>query len=118
MTTTLKKRVDLTRAHWVLDSGAVGVGEHFDNGGLLLVSAHYGKSTTDYFKIVIVSSDHMPQLVSDLTWAYAKVFGYALREVAGYWQLAIDGGGIDKADEIARTLAQYYGLERVRYQRI
>jgi hypothetical protein len=119
----LIKREDLARAHYLLDTAntsdtaGAGVREHLSAGGLLLVSAHYGKSITDYYRLAIVTLEglEIEQRISHLTWAYSQVFGYSLREIAGRDYLAVSGGGFDKADELARTLAQYYGLERVRF---
>jgi len=109
----LMKREDLQRAHYLLDTAVIGIREHLSAGGLLLVSAHYGKSITDYYRLAIVSSDHMPQRIHHLTWAFSQVFGYRLREIAGRDYLAVSGGGFSKADELADTLARYYGLERI-----
>jgi hypothetical protein len=113
----LIKREDLARAHYLLDTAETGVREHLSAGGLLLVSAHYGKSITDYYRLAIVTLDglRIEQRISHLTWAYSQVFGYSLREIAGRDYLAVSGGGFSKPDELADTLARYYGLDRVQY---
>jgi hypothetical protein len=116
MTTALIKREDLQRAHYLLDTADTGVREHLSSGGLLLVSAHYGKSITDYYRLAIVTVDglRIEQRVTHLTWAFSQVFGYRLRDIAGLQYLAVSGGGYSKPDELADTLARYYGLERIR----
>ena len=113
MTTTTKaeRAADLERATWILDNMA----EHFRAGGLLLVSADYGTGATDYFRTSAVEYSHA-QTITHLTWAMAKVFDYSLRDKHGYWHLAMGGGGYSKPDQLARDLAGYYGLERIRYE--
>lgn len=113
MTTKAAERAaDLERAAWILNN----VAEHFRDGGLLLVSAEYGRGVTDYFRASIATGYNGAQTISHLTWAMAKVFGYSLRDRHGYWHLAISGGGYSKPDAMARDLAANYGLERVRYE--
>jgi hypothetical protein len=117
MTTATERAQDLEHALYVLNN----CGEHFRNGGLLLVSAEYGTGETDYFRVSTVTDytnhrDETSQGVSHLTWAVAIAFRYRLRDKNGRWHLAISGGGYSKPDEIARDLAEYYGLERLRYE--
>ena len=119
MTTKAAERAaDIERATWTLDK----LREHFTGGGLLLVSATYGTGATDYFRATAVTAYEMntiytgSQTTWNLTWAMSKVFGYSLRDRNGYWHLALAGGGYSKPDELAQTLADYYGLDRVRYE--
>jgi hypothetical protein len=113
MTTKAAERaVDLERAKAILDSMAT----HFHYNGLLLVSANYGTGTTDYFRVSAVDTLRTNQMLSNLTWAMSKVFGYSLRDRNGRMYLALNGGNYSKPDELARTLADYYGLDRVRYE--
>jgi hypothetical protein len=115
MTTKAAERAaDIERATQILDNMA----EHFRAGGLLLVSATYGSGATDYFRTTAITEWNDAQGVLHLTWAMAKVFGYSLRDRKGYWYLAISGYGWYKPDQLARDLAGYYGLERVRYETI
>ena len=118
-TTAAERAADIERGKWILDE----LREHFRDDGLLLVSANYGTGITDYFKVTTIQSNPIMksgQSVWHLTWAMSKVFGYSLRVQRdyGYWELAIKGGGYSKPDELARSLAGYYGLERVRYELI
>lgn len=115
MTTTkaAERAADLERATWILDNTA----EHFRAGGLLLVSANYGTGATDYFRTSATAVTNTgAQVILHLTWAMAKVFDYSLRDKHGYWHLAMGGGGYSKPDQLARDLAGYYGLERIRYE--
>lgn len=117
MTTKTERAADLERATWILNNTA----EHFRAGGLLLVSADYGSGATDYFKLSVAELGaywNGAQTISHLTWAVAKVFDYSLRDRHGYWHLAIYGGGYSKPDQLARALAGYYGLDRIRYELI
>jgi hypothetical protein len=85
---------------------------------LLLINAEFGKGQTDYYRALLTYTNKDEKTdYAHLTWAISKVFGYTLKDRNGFWCLAIGGGGYSKADEIARSLAQYYGIERVRYER-
>lgn len=85
---------------------------------LLIISADWGKSSTDYFRVAVPSVDTYSKqgYLSHLTWAFAIHFGYRLREKNGRNYFAINGGNFSKPDEIARTLASFYGVERIRYE--
>jgi hypothetical protein len=113
--TTAEKREDEQRARDILET----VREEITSGNaLLLISAELGKGETDYLRALLTYSNKDGRTdYAHLTWAVAKLFGYSLRERAGYWFIAMGGGGYSKPDEIARTLASYYGIERVRYER-
>jgi hypothetical protein len=113
--TKAEKQQDLEHALGILES----VREDLTApSGLLLISAEWGKSATDYFRVSTPSLDKYSgrTYLSHLTWAIAKVVGYRLRDKNGYWSLAIYGGGYSKSDEIARNLAIYYGVERIAYE--
>jgi hypothetical protein len=98
--------------------------EHFkeaftQNGAMLLISADYGKGTTDYFRVTVAYTN--PQGViqtAHLTWAIAKAMGYSLRNRNGAHYLAINGGGFSKSFEIASSLATLYGVDSIRYELI
>lgn len=116
MTMTVKeKREDQKIALDILER----VREETTSGNaLLLISAELGKGETDYLRALLTYTNKDGRTDSaHLTWALAKVFGYSLRERAGYWFIAMGGGGYSKPDQIARDLANYYGVERVRYER-
>ncbi len=85
---------------------------------LLIISADWGKGVTDYFRIAVPSVDSYSKqgYLSHLTWSFATYFGYRLRDKNGYTHFAITGGNFSKPDEIARTLASFYGVERIRYE--
>lgn len=85
---------------------------------VLLISQELGRGSTDYLRVSIVYKGRDGKLAnSHLTWAIAKAFGYSLRDRSGSWYLAINGGNYSKPDEVARDLAKFYGVERVRYER-
>jgi hypothetical protein len=113
--TATEKRADKQTATWTLES----VREQVTSGNaLLLINAELGKGETDYFRALLTYTNKDGKTdYAHLTWAISKIFGYTLRDRNGFWCLAIGGGGYSKADEIARSLAQYYGIERVRYER-
>lgn len=108
-TTKEDQLADLESAQWILDRQR----EHFEAGGLLLVSTDYGTGLTDYLKVSAVITENGRQIALSLTWAMAKVFGYRLRDRNGYWHLAVSGYGYSKEDQLARELANYYGLARI-----
>lgn len=112
MATKLEKQQDQKLAKDILDQHA----NKLENG-LVLISQELGKGMTDYLRVQIVYPDNNGKIItSHLTWAMAKLFGYSLRDRSGYWALAISGGGYSKADELARSLAFFYGVDRVRYE--
>ncbi len=85
--------------------------------GLLIISADYGKGMTDYFRVAVQTKTSGVGYLSHLTWALGKIVnGYTLKDKSGKWFLAISGGNFSKPDDIARTLANFYGVERIRYE--
>jgi len=113
--TKAEKQQDLEHALGILES----VREDLTApSGLLLISAEWGKSATDYFRVSTPTINRWSghAYLSHLTWAIAKVVGYRLRDKNGYWSLAIYGGGYSKPDQIARDLATFYGVERIAYE--
>ena len=112
--TTAEKREDQQRARDILEQ----VRKEITSGNaLLLISPELGKGETDYLRALLVYTMEDGRTASyHLTWSIAKLFGYSLRDRAGYWFIAMGGGGYSKPDEIARTLASYYGIDRVRYE--
>lgn len=113
--TTAEKREDEQRAREILET----VREEITSGNaLLLISAELGKGETDYLRALLTYTNKDGRTdYAHLTWAVAKLFEYSLRDRAGYWYIAMGGGGYSKPDEIARALANFYGIERVRYER-
>lgn len=85
-------------------------------GALLLISQELGKGVTDYYRVTLAYRREYQINQAHLTWAIGKALGFSLRDRQGYWYLAISGGGFSKPDEIARSLASFYGVERVRYE--
>jgi len=115
MPTATEKKQDLKLA---LDTLEAHREEITSGNALLLISSELGKGATDYFRALLTYQNKNGQTdYAHLTWAIAKAFNYTLKDRAGYWFLAIGGGGYSKSDEIARSLANYYGIERVRYER-
>jgi hypothetical protein len=107
---------DLEHAKSILETirKSVETGE-----GVFLISADYGKGETDFFKVSFVSVWDLGRVeVSHITWALSKVAGYRLRDRSGFWHVAIGGGNFSKFDEIADTLARFYGVARVRWERV
>lgn len=114
--TSFEKTQDRITALASLESlrGSVEKGE-----GVLLISADFGKGETDFFKLSFVSNDaHGRVYVSHITWALAKVAGYRLADRKGSWFIGIGGGNFSKFDEIADTLARFYGVASVRWERV
>lgn len=114
MTTKAETLKDLEHARAILD----GAREHLGSGGLLLFEIDYGTGLTDYLRAVTIQNGYNRQLVTHLTWAMAKVFGYSLRYKAGNRHLAISGYGYSKQDQLSRELANYYGLDRILHDTI
>lgn len=114
--TQTEKMVDLSRARDILN----GYAEDIKTAkGLVLISTDYGKGVTDYLRVTVAGVDSSGKVqTAHLTWAISKALGYTLKDRNGYWFLAIGGGGYSKADEIARDLARFYGIDRVRYEQI
>jgi hypothetical protein len=113
--TAAEKREDRQTALDILES----VREQITNGhALLLINAELGKGTTDYFRALLTYTNKDGRTdYAHLTWAISKVFGYTLKDKNGFWCLAIGGGGFSKSDQIARSLANHYQIDRVRYER-
>jgi hypothetical protein len=113
--TAAEKRQDRTIALDILES----VREEITSGNaLLLINAELGKGSTDYFRALLTYTNKDGRTDSaHLTWAISKLFGYTLKDRNGFWCLAIGGGGFSKSDEIARSLANHYQIDRVRYER-
>lgn len=112
--TAAEKREDIARAREILDNYAPQI---IDTSGLVIISQEIGKGLTDYLRVSLVSQDSENRArLSHLTWAIAKVFGYTLRDRSGYWFIAMGGGNYSKPDAIARDLANYYKIDRVRYE--
>ena len=115
MNTATEKKQDTARALEILESYRA---EITSGNGLILMSAEYGKGATDYFRVLLAYTNKDGRTdYAHLTWAIAQIFRYSLRDRGGYWFLALGGGGYSKTDAIADSLAQYYGIERVRYER-
>jgi hypothetical protein len=112
-----QKLANLERAHETLDRQR----EHFRTGGLLLVSTDYGSGLNDYLKLSTVITDNAftgRQIALSLTWALSTALGYSLRQRNGQAHLAINGYGFNKADQVARELANYYDLARILHDEI
>jgi hypothetical protein len=83
---------------------------------LFLVSMELGKGHTDYLRVMATYKGENGPRMSHLTWQVGKAFDYSLRDRKGRWYLALDGGNFDKPDEIARCLAYFYNVERLKYE--
>lgn len=114
MNTKAETAAQLETAHLILDR----LRDHFRDGGILFVSQELGTGQTDYLKVFAVIPGPGMQIVSNLTWAIAQVFGYKLRDRSGYWHLAINGGNFSKPGEVARLLQNYYGLSDLNHATI
>jgi hypothetical protein len=91
--------------------------QHIQNDtALVLISREIGKGLTDYLKISIAYQENGRVFVSDVTWAYAKVFGYSLRDRHGRYFVAMGGHGYDKAHHVTLGLATFYGVEKVSHE--
>lgn len=114
MTTATEKKQDKARAHELLSYFV----DHVQNGkSLLMITQENGKGITDYLRVQLVFINEDGTLNNaHLTWAMGKAFGYSLRDRNGYHYLAISGGGYSKANELARNLATFYGVDRIRYE--
>lgn len=112
--TATEKKQDKERALAILE----GVRDDITSGkALVQISTEYGKGTTDYLRASVFYPNQQGEVVqSHLTWAIAKHLGYSLRDRAGRWFLAINGGGYSKSYEIALSLARFYGTEKIRYE--
>lgn len=85
---------------------------------LVMFSFEAGKGLTDYLRVSLLFNNKENKiLLANLTWAIGCALGYSLRDRSGYWFLAIRGYGFSKTDEVARALANYYGIDRIRYER-
>jgi hypothetical protein len=115
MTTTTKAQTEQAKALKILDNLRDTLSA---KNAFLIISQQLGKGETDYFRIATPSTDNYSGFgyLSDLTWFIGKAFGYRLTEKGGRWLLAVNGGGFSKPDELARTLANFYSIERVRYE--
>lgn len=112
--TATEKKADKAHALDILENLR---GQIVDKTALVSISTEYGKGTTDYLRISVFHNDSNNQITqSHLTWAISKAFGYSLRDRAGRWFLAINGGGYSKSYEIALSLANFYGIEKIRYE--
>jgi hypothetical protein len=112
--TATDKKQDKAHALAILEAHK----EVIANGkALVQISTEYGKGTTDYLRVAIFYPNKEGEVIqSHLTWAIAKEMGYSLRDRAGRWYLALNGGGYSKAYEIALSLARFYGVEKIRFE--
>lgn len=114
MATKLETELDIQRSKEILDYYAPQIQ---DGSALLLISQDVGKGLTDYLRVQLAYTDTDGKTqTAHFTWAVSKLFGYSLRDRNGYYYLAISGYGYSKADEIARSIARFYGVDRVRYE--
>lgn len=119
MATATEKRLDRERALATLEEYR----QEVESGNaLFLISTEYGKGETDFLRVQIVyteddkEKDKSKTEISHLTWHTAKAFGYRLRDRnGGRWYIAMGGGGYSKSYEIALALADFYGVEQIRY---
>jgi hypothetical protein len=113
--TAAEKRENKKTALDILESVRA---EITSGNALLLINAELGKGQTDYFRALLTYQNKDGKTdYAHLTWAISKVFGYTLKDRNGFWCLAIGGGNYSKSDAIANDLAQYYRMDRVRYER-
>lgn len=113
MTTATEKKQDLEIAKDALERYRYDI---TNLGALLIISEEFGKGTTDYFRVTIAAETARGIELGHLTWSIGKALGYSLRDRSGRWYLALNGYGYSKADEIARSLADYYRIDRIRYE--
>ncbi len=112
--TAAEKREDLKIA---LDALERYREEITSQNALVMISGDYRRTETDYFRVSLAFTNKGGRTdLAHLTWHIAKAFGYSLRDRGGYWFIAMGGGGYSKPDEIARSLARFYGIDRVRYE--
>jgi hypothetical protein len=113
MTTKTEKAQDLEMALDILRNHATDITQ---GGALVLISQELGKGTTDYYRVTLAYRREHQINQAHLTWAIGKALGFSLRDRNARWYLAINGGNFSKPDEIARALASFYNVERVRYE--
>lgn len=114
MTLTKTEKVqEREMALYILKNHASDITE---GGALLLISQELGKGVTDYYRVTLAYRREHQINQAHLTWAIGKALGFSLRDRNSQWYLAIHGGNFSKPDEIARALASFYGVERVRYE--
>jgi hypothetical protein len=113
MTTKTEKAQDLKMALDILRNHKNDITQ---GGALVLISQELGKGMTDYYRVSLAYKRENQINQAHLTWAIANALGYSLRDRNTQWYLAINGGNFSKPDEIARALASFYGVERVRYE--
>lgn len=112
--TKAEKKADQERARELLNYYAPQIQ---DKTALLIISQEIGKGLTDYLRVALAYTDTNGNTqTAHLTWAIAQIFEYSLRDRNGRHYLAISGYGYSKADEIARSLAFLYGVDRIRYE--
>ena len=112
--TATEKKADKAHALAILETYR----EDITSGkALVSIATEYGKGTTDYLRVIVFYPNKQGEVVqSHLTWAIAKGLDWGLRDRAGKWYLALNGGGYSKSYEIARHLASFYGIEKIRYE--
>ena len=114
MATKLERNKDAYLSRETLENYA---DEIKSGNALLLIHQDFGKGLTDYLRITLAYSDSDGYVKTGyLTWAFAKHWNYPFKERNGYNYVALSGYGYSKADEIARHLAHFYGVDRIRYE--